>query len=125
METFDFIMRDTSADQGESGRKAQKTGDPNWDQNKLATGDHFSCISYLKVTKIDGNKISVQNHLGGNWIMSKDLLVKNSHSADHYEKEIKVTMTDLSQLIEQCSETIFKVSFKKKVDPNDVAEKLQ
>ena len=61
METFNFILRDTAADQGDSGRKAQKLGDPNWDKAKLAVGDHFSCISYLKVTKIEGNKISVQN----------------------------------------------------------------
>lgn len=30
MATFDFILRDTSADPGDSGRKAQKQGDPNW-----------------------------------------------------------------------------------------------
>jgi hypothetical protein len=62
MATFDFILRDVSADQGDSGRKAQKLGEPNWKKDKLVVGDHFSCISYLKVTKIDGNKISVQNH---------------------------------------------------------------
>lgn len=57
--------------------------------------------------------------------MSKDLLLNSAYSADHYGKELKVTMTDLAALIEQCSDTIFKVSFKKKVDPQDVVEKLQ
>ena len=57
--------------------------------------------------------------------MSKDILTNSAFSADHYDKEVKVTMTDLAGLIEQCSDTIFKVSFKKKVDPQDVVEKLQ
>lgn len=95
MATFDFILRDDSA-QGNSGRKAQKSGTPNWQKDLLAVNDHFSCISYLKVGKIDGNKISVTNQLGGAWIMSKDMLVSTSFSADHYEKEVKCTMTDLS-----------------------------
>lgn len=57
--------------------------------------------------------------------MSKDIIIKSAYSADHYQKEVKCTMTDLAGLIESCSDTIFKVSFKKKVDPQDVVEKLQ
>jgi hypothetical protein len=30
-------------------------------------------------------------------------------SADHYEKEVKCTMTELSGLLEQCGDTIIKV----------------
>jgi hypothetical protein len=56
--------------------------------------------------------------------MSKDIIIKSAFSADHYQKEVKCTMTDLAGLIESCSDTIFKVSFKKKVDPQDVVEKL-
>ena len=61
MATFDFILRDDSAQDNSGGRQVQKLGDPNWSRDKLAVGDNFSCISYLKVTKIDGNKISVTN----------------------------------------------------------------
>jgi len=45
-------------------------------------------------------------------------------SADHFDKEIKCNMTDLSELIEQCSDTIFKVQFKKKVDPKNVEDQI-
>jgi len=34
-------------------------------------------------------------------------------------------MTDLSQILEKCSDTIFKVSFRKKIDEKSVEEKLQ
>lgn len=67
----------------------------------------------------------MQNQLGGAWIMSKDILVKSSYSADHYDREVKCSMTDLAELIEKCGDTIFKVQFKKKVDVQDVVEKLQ
>ena len=58
-------------------------------------------------------------------MMSKDLLVRDTYSADHFEKEVKCTMTDLSDIIQLCGDTIFKVSFKKKVDNNDVKEQLK
>jgi len=45
-------------------------------------------------------------------------------SADHYSKEVKCGMIDLSEILESCSDTVFKVSFKKKVDPKDVEERL-
>ena len=45
-------------------------------------------------------------------------------SADHFEKEIKCNMTDLSEILETCSDTIFKVQFKKKVDPKNVENDL-
>ena len=48
--------------------------------------------------------------------MSKDLLVRDAWSADHYSQEIKTNMTELAQILTMCKETIFTVSFKKKVD---------
>jgi len=80
----------------ESKRVAAKSGKPLWDPKKLAVGDNFSCISYLHVSEIDGEKITVKNHHGGAWFVSKDILVRDMWSADHFDQEIKCTMTDLS-----------------------------
>jgi hypothetical protein len=91
----------------------------------LQKDDIFSCISYLKIDKIEGNKITVNNHLGGSWFISKDILEKEMWSGDHFDKEIKCTMTDLSGIIESCSDTIFTVQFKKMVDQKDVEAKLE
>lgn len=41
-------------------------------------------------------------------------------SADHFETEVKCTMTELSGLIEQCGDTIFKVQFRKKIEEKSV-----
>jgi hypothetical protein len=45
-------------------------------------------------------------------------------SADHFEKEVKCTMSDLSELIQTCSDTIFKVQFRKKVDADNIQKKF-
>ena len=50
--------------------KSTKKGEPLWDPSKLKVGDWFSCISYLKVEQIDGTKIRVKNHRGGEWFIS-------------------------------------------------------
>ena len=105
-------------------RTTVKAGKTLWDPKQLKVKDVFSCISYLKVLKIEGNHITVQNQLGGQWFISKDILEREMWSADHFEKEVKCNMTDLSEIIEQCSDTIFKVQFKKKVDPKNIEAQL-
>ena len=107
-----------------SATKAKRAGKPLWDPKQLQVGDNFSCISYLNVTNIDGNKVTVKNHLGGSWFISKDLLVRDTWSADHFDKEVKCTMTDLSEILESSKDTIFKVSFRRKVDNKSVEQKL-
>ena len=113
VESASFILRATV--DGKSKTKVKKT-EPLWDPKKLKKDDWFSCISYLQVKTIEGSKIRVENHLGGEWFISKDLLLSDCFSADHYEKEIKCTMTELSGLLESFGDTVFKVCFHKKLD---------
>lgn len=95
-----------------------------WNPEKLKTNDLFSCVSYLQVKNIEGNQVTVNNQLGGSWFISKDILNKHMWSADHFEQEVKCTMTELSEILEQCRDTIFKVQFRKKVDQKAVMERL-
>lgn len=126
VDSASFILRANVGGKGGKGdsskRAAAKSGKPLWDPKKLAVDDIFSCISYLKVDKIEGSKVTVENHLGGSWFISSDILGKDMWSADHFNREIKCNMTDLSEIIEQCNDTIFKVSFKKKVDPKAIED---
>lgn len=107
-----------------AGRKAAKSGKPLWDPKKLKEKDWFTCISYLNVTNIEGDKITVKNQLGGSWFISKDLLVRDMWSADHFDKEVKCPVTNLSEVLELCRDTVFKVQFRKKLDQKVVEEKL-
>ena len=114
VESASFILRATVGGKGaktstKNKRTAAKQGKPLWDPSKLEPDDFFSCISYLKVSKTENNQITVDNHIGGSWLMSKDILERDMWSADHYDKEVKCTMSDLSEIIQTCKDTIFKV----------------
>lgn len=68
--------------------------------------------------------MTVKNHSGGSWFISKDLLARDAWSADHYDKEVKCTMTDLSEILESCQDTVFKVAFRKKIEQKHIEERL-
>ena len=99
-----------------AAKRAASSSKPLWDAKQLAVNQHFSCISYLHVDAIDGDKVTVKNQLGGAWFISKDLLERDCWSGDHFDKEVKCTMTQLTAVLDSCRDTIFKVSFKKKLD---------
>jgi hypothetical protein len=127
VDSASFILRAAvggKAGKKDAGRTGVSKGEPLWDLKQLHIGNILSCISYLKVEKIEGPKITVTNHLGGSWIMSKDLLERDSWSADHFDKEIKCNMTDLALVLQSCNDTIFTVKFSKQVDPKEVEERL-
>ena len=101
VENASYILR-AAVGGKESGSKVaarKAVGVPLWDAKQMKVGQNFSCISYLRVDEIDDEKITVKNHLGGAWFISKNLLVRDMWSADHFEKEIKCTMTDLSEIL--------------------------
>jgi hypothetical protein len=58
------------------------------------------------VRNIEGKKITVENSFGATMHVSLDIL-ENMHSADHYEKEVFCTMTELAEILEGASDTIF------------------
>lgn len=71
----------------------------------------------MQVKSLTGPEVLVINQIrNSEWEVSKILIESDMWSADHYETEVKCTMTQLSQLIESCGDTIFKVSFRKKID---------
>ena len=127
IESASFILRATVGGKAGGASKSKRTaatGKPLWDAKKLEANDFFSCISYLKVSKIEGNSVTVENHQGGSWLISKDILQNDMWSADHFDKEVKCTMSDLAEIIQECKDTLFKVQFKTKVDEKNVHEKL-
>lgn len=74
--------------------------------------------------KIEPDKVTVKNQLGGIWHVSRDIL-ESMYSADHYEKEVPMNMTNLVVILEEAGDTIMKVQFKTKIHEKRVFEKLQ
>jgi hypothetical protein len=55
--------------------------------------------------------------------VSKNILEKMD-SADHYEKEVHLTMTELADVLVGAGDTVFTVSFHKKPTIENVIEKI-
>ena len=123
-ESMLFILRADKSGPGKSSRKANSQLKPLWNREKLQVDDYFSSVSYLRVDKIEGEAVTVSNSLGGSWKMSKELLINNAWSADMFAEEVKTTMTELAVILTACKETIFKISFLKKVNEADVESKI-
>jgi len=85
VDSASYILRATV--EKKKGKKSvdKSTKKPLWDLSKLEISDYFSCISYLKVEKIEGNQITVKNYNGGKWLISKDLLERDMWSGEHFE----------------------------------------
>ena len=65
-EKVSFILRANTGGKAKgksaaAARKAAKGLKPLWDPKSAKVGDFFTCISYLKVTNIEGDKITVKN----------------------------------------------------------------
>jgi len=47
-------------------------------------------------------------------------ILENMYSADHYEKEVACTMTELAEILEGASDTVLQVQFHKKLTEESV-----
>lgn len=95
-----------------------------WNRDKLVIGDYFSCHQYMKVTDISFNNIKLVNERGEQVLIDRSVLINDSYSADHVEKEVNCTMTELSEILKGAKDTIFQVVFNKQVDDKLILEKL-
>lgn len=84
-----------------------------WDHNKVEIGQILSEVQYMQVDAIKGNDVDFKTKTGAIWTLSGQSVVENltkdAYSADHYEREVKCTMTDLARIITSNKGTIFKV----------------
>ena len=79
---------------------------------------------YLVVKEMDGKQVTVENQFGDRMHLSRDIL-ENMESADHFEKEVPCTMTELAEKLNEASDTVFTVLFHKKPKEDEVMDKIQ
>ena len=95
-----------------------------WNRKQVKDGDFFSCHQYMKVVRVSGNSVDLVNERGQQLTIEKDVLIQDSFSADHYEREVTCNMTELSEVLQGAKDTIFKVVFRKKIDEKVIQDKL-
>lgn len=97
------------------------------DVSKLKKGDILYEVTYYKVQDADedADHIDVEAIPGGPMRISKGIVTECHHATDQYEKEEKVTRTQLAQKIETLGHAAFRVTFRKQVAENDIADGLE
>lgn len=56
-----------------------------WDLKKVKKGDFFSCLQYMRVDKINKDTVELINQHGESLAINKNILEKDSFSADHFK----------------------------------------
>lgn len=102
------------------------------DSKKLVHGEVLS--RYSVITIIEGpykkNPLSkdllylVRNEYGEEWEISATLLEKECYSSIQYIKEEKITRTDMEKIITEAGDTVFQVTFYKKVEAKEIVKKV-
>jgi hypothetical protein len=78
----------------------------------------------MKVVAINEFNVTLKNERGETLEIDKDILVNDSYSANHFEKEVSCTMTQLSEILKSAKDTIFQVEFEKKLDDKLIYDEL-
>jgi hypothetical protein len=94
------------------------------DSSKLKKGDHLFEVCYYVFDHNDDEYTHVIDRDGGKIQISRSIVDKFMACTSQHTTEKKVTRTELSALIEGLGHTSFRVTFRKQVVPNDIADAI-
>lgn len=80
-------------------------------------------MAYLTVRNITSSTVRVENSYGMQMDVSKDI-IERMWSANHFDTEVNMGMTDMAALLETIGDTVFSIQFRKKPNEAAVIEKL-
>jgi len=91
---------------------------------QLAVGEVLSEVQYYKVVKLAGNKVQLKNQANTDIVVDNNYVESCLISGKQYEKEEKISKTDLTTLFLGNPNTAFTVSFNKQVKETDVTKEI-
>ena len=86
-----------------AGGKAAAMGVPLWNTKSLKNGDYLSTVNYWR--SVGGSKFMGVD--GAENTIPNNLLARDFWSADHFDKQIKCSATDLVNILSRCQDCIF------------------
>ena len=100
--------------------------DKTCDTDNLSAGDKLYEMSYYTVQSVDQKYVTVRNMYSQDEVcISRSLAEQTIYSTEQHTEQQKVTRTQLAQKIETLGHAAFRVTFRKQVTANDVADQLE
>lgn len=96
------------------------------DADRLQVGDRLSRIQYYEIIEVDETRenFTVQNEQGFKFKVTRGIIQAEMVSASQYEREEKVSRTELVEKLEGAGDTCFTVVFHKQATDKQVADLL-
>ena len=84
-------------------------------KNELKAGDKLSEHQYYTVLSTTAHNIEVLNDKGETFTISKAIVEKDMYSADQHSATVKLSRTEIIDIIKNTPETVMTIHFRKKV----------
>lgn len=91
----------------------------------LKVGDTLSELSFYKVEKVVGNQVQLQVDGGESIVMDSGYVDSFLQSGDQFDKEEKISKTEMSEILLAHPRTALTISFNKQVDPASVVKEIE
>ena len=95
------------------------------DASALKAGDKLYEVSYYTVESVDDEYVRAKCSKSGRIKIHKNIVSTAIFSTDQYAREERLTRTQLAQKLETLGHAAFRVTFRKQVTSNDVADGLE
>ncbi len=93
--------------------------------SKIVAGEMLNCAQYMQVTKIVGDTVHLRTEEGKVIQIVKQIVVEDSYSADHFDRQVTCNMTELAEILNDAKDTIFRVNFRCQANQDLVFQKLK
>ncbi len=96
------------------------------DAETISVGDRLSRIAYYEVIEVDEDKgtFTLQNEKGFKFRVTRNIVEQEMFSAAQFNREVKLTRTELVEKMEGAGDACFTVIFNKQVTDKGMAQKL-
>ena len=92
--------------------------------DKLQIGEILSETHYYEVVKIAGNQTQLVNEDGQNIVVDSNYINNSVASATQFDKEEKVTRTEMVKIFKENARVAMTVMFNKQLEPKTVTESI-
>jgi len=90
----------------------------------LSVGDFLSETQYYEVVGLTDERVKVRNERDYEFSIAHPIVEEGMYSAGQFGEEVKVTRTELCEILENAGDSIFTVNFHKQLNEKDVVEEI-